>query len=79
MPTVLQSNGFSVMIYTHDHQPRHVHVWRGEAEVIINIESLDIREVNRHATSRIVRQAWDLVAANQEYLLSEWERIRPIP
>lgn len=79
MPTVLQSNGFDVKIYTNDHLPRHVHVWHAGAEVVINLDTLDIREVNRHATSRIIRQAWQLVAANQEYLLSEWDRISPVP
>ena len=28
MPTVLRRDGFDVMIYTHDHAPAHVHVWK---------------------------------------------------
>ena len=79
MPAVLRENGLDVYIYTHDHRPRHVHVWRAEAEVVINLGTLDIREFNRKATNRFIRQAWELVAENVMFLISEWERINPVP
>lgn len=44
MPTVLQQDGFSVMIYTRDHMPRHVHVFRAESEVV-NIDTLEVRDI----------------------------------
>ncbi len=47
--------------------------------VQIYLKTLEIKDQNRHATARFIRQAWELVAAHQEFLLSEWERIKPIP
>ena len=79
MPKVLESNGYKVFIYTHDHLPRHVHVWRGEVEIIINIDTLEIIWISPRARPRMIKQAWELVADNQEFLQGEWERIKPIP
>ena len=77
MPTVLRQDGFEVMIYTHDHLPRHVHVFRGGAEVLISIETIAVREV-RGMKTKDVRAAQEIVAANQELLMSEWNRIKPV-
>jgi hypothetical protein len=77
MPTVLRYNGFEVMIYTHDHLPRHVHVFDGQGEVIINLEDLSIREV-RGMRARDVRRALELVAQNQEVLVAKWDEIGPV-
>ena len=35
MPTVLDSGGFSIRVFTDDHEPAHVHVYRGDAVVRI--------------------------------------------
>ncbi len=77
MPTVLRRDGFEVMIYTHDHLPMHVHVFRGGAEVLISIETIAMREV-RGMKTKDVRAAQEIVAANQELLMSEWNRIKPV-
>ena len=37
MPTVLRERGFDIMIYLNDHPPPHVHVFRAEGEVVINL------------------------------------------
>lgn len=78
MPTVLRLDGFQLMIYTHDHEPMHVHVFRAEAEVIINIETIAVRAV-RGMKAKDVREAQQIVADNQALLLSEWNRIQPVP
>ncbi len=79
MPRVLESNGYEVYIYTHDHLPRHVHVIKAEMEVQVYLATLDIKDRNRHATAKFLREAWELVAENQEFLQSEWQRIKPVP
>lgn len=78
MPTVLRLNGYDVMIYTHDHLPRHVHVFYGDSEVIMNIDDLTVVK-NFGMSGRVLREAQRLVAANQLFLQSEWDRIKPIP
>ena len=37
MPTIFRQDGFAIMIYLNDHTPSHVHVFKAEAEVIINL------------------------------------------
>lgn len=78
MPTVLRHHGFAVMIYTQDHTPIHVHIFKGGAEVVINILTVAVRE-NNGMSSKDVRKAQQIVADNQKFLASEWERIGPIP
>jgi Domain of unknown function (DUF4160) len=37
MPTGLRQDGFDVMIYTDDHPPAHVHVFKAGEEIIIDL------------------------------------------
>ncbi len=78
MPRVLQINGFEIYIYTHDHAPMHVHIFRGGEEVVINIETVSVRD-NRGMKMKDAHRAQEIVADNQEFLASEWKRIKPIP
>jgi hypothetical protein len=41
MPTVFRQEGFDVMIYTLDHEPEHVHVWKAGKEVVINLRNVN--------------------------------------
>ena len=78
VPLVLRKDGFRVYIDTQDHEPYPVHVKNAEAEITINLKPLEIREIE-NASNRLVRQAWELVEENCEFLISEWERIKPVP
>lgn len=74
MPTVLREDGFAVMIYTQDHIPAHVHIWRAGSEIIINIVSFEIIKVEgmgRRGSAKAV----EIIEANQEYLLERWHEI----
>lgn len=77
MPTVLRVAGFSLMIYTRDHAPRHVHVFRAGKEVVINVDAIAVQDL-RYMPAPDVRRALKIVADNQAFLQSEWERIKPI-
>jgi len=78
MPTVLQEDGFDVMIYTHDHEPKHVHVFRAEGEITINLEDLSVRS-SYEMKGKDARRAQEIVAENRDFLLGECDRINPIP
>ena len=74
MPTVLRKNGFEVMIYTQDHIPAHVHVWRAGGEIVVNIATLEItkaEDMSRRDSARAV----EIVEENQRYLLGRWREI----
>ena len=76
MPTVIEQNGVKISIYTRDHLPKHVHCFIGGEEVIVNLETLEIRQT--YADNRNTRRALELVEENQEFLLEEWDRIGPL-
>lgn len=87
MPKViedLQLNLF-VYIYTNDHIPAHVHVFKGrkndnnQKEAKINIGSESERPSLVYASddmkNKDIVNALKLIAANQEMLLSKWQEI----
>ena len=62
------------MIYTQDHIPAHVHVWRAGGEIVINIATLQITKaegMNRRDSAKAV----EIVEENQRYLLGRWREI----
>ncbi|MDQ3373500.1 MAG: DUF4160 domain-containing protein [Acidobacteriota bacterium] len=65
------------MIYTRDHTPAHVHVFK-QGEVIINLGDADtpvfVRE-NNGMSRKDERDALFLVAEYQEFLLEKWREI----
>ena len=78
MPTLLRQDGFAVRIYTNDHEPMHVHVFRAEGEVVINLNDANmppfVRE-NIGMRARDERHALEIVGDNQEFLIAQWRRI----
>ena len=77
-----------VYIYTNDHLPSHVHVFKGrkndtnQKEVKINIGSEEERPsvvaANPNMKNKDIIDALKLVAANQEMLLRKWEKIHGV-
>ena len=78
MPTVLRQDGFDVRIFVRDHEPKHVHVRRGGGVAVIILGDVSVRE--RFGMSpRDVRTALQIVAENRDYLVAQWDRIKPVP
>ena len=87
MPKVLEDlqNNLFVYIYTNDHTPAHVHIFKGrkndrnQKEIKINIGSEEKRpylvSANKEMKDRDILDAIRLVAMNQEMLLSKWQEI----
>lgn len=79
MPTVLRQNGFQVRIYTNDHLPSHVHVFKGEGELVFDLggESEAPRMVKELSPMNPsdARRARAIVKEQQLYLLREWRKI----
>jgi Domain of unknown function (DUF4160) len=90
MPKVLEDlqNNFFVYIYTNDHIPAHVHVFKGkkndanQMEIKINIGSEvqppSLVSANDKMKKKDLIAAIKLVANNQEMLLSKWREIHGI-
>ena len=78
MPTVLRKNGFQVIIWTNDHEPMHVHVFKAEGELVINLGNgkaeISIRE-NYGMRNTDLRRALSLISRNHDLLLEKWREI----
>jgi Domain of unknown function (DUF4160) len=75
MPTVLREAGFEVRIYTLDHPPPHVHVWKAGVVVKIDRTTHDAIEILGAISDSEVRRAERLVARHAARLKREWTRI----
>jgi Domain of unknown function (DUF4160) len=75
MPTVIREAGFEVRIYTFDHPPPHVHVWKAGAVVKIDLRTLEAIEIVGPMSDREVKRAERVVARRAAQLKREWTRI----
>ncbi|MCY7345362.1 MAG: DUF4160 domain-containing protein [Pyrinomonadaceae bacterium] len=76
MPTVIRKKGFQVIIWTDDHPPMHVHVFKAEAELIVNLGDRQAAVRDNYAMKRTdVRQALRLIDENRNLLTEKWREI----
>lgn len=77
MPTVLEHDGFRVMIHSDDHRPAHVHVYKSGL-VVIRLNNRrtppSVREVIG-MSRQDVRAALLLVIEHKKFLARRWRRI----
>ena len=80
MPTIFRQYGFRVMIYTSDHIPAHVHIYYGDALLIVNlgesVEAIEIRD-NFGMKRNDARRAIEICEENHATFLQEWREIHP--
>lgn len=78
MVTILnrRQHGYDVRMYPGDHDPPHVHVWKGGKQVKIDLESMDVISTSHAFHSREIRQIVNLLREHESLLLSVWERLR---
>ena len=78
MATVLRKDGFVVRIWSNDHLPRHVHVFKGGGTCTINLEGKDglpeLREFYALKRSEVAK-ALQIVCSYQEKLIEAWDKI----
>ncbi len=78
MPTIYRQDGFEIMVFTNDHRPAHVHVFKAEGEVVIHLGNGTIPpriRINIGMSRAEERRALIIVGAHQAELLMEWRRI----
>lgn len=75
MPTLIRRNGFEIRIYTFDHRPPHVHVFKAGAVMKIELSTCNVTRVVGGVSERDVRRAEQLVGDNQAALRRAWEQI----
>ena len=78
MPTILFINGYKFIIWPDDHEPSHVHVFKGDGEAKVrvgNSEQAPSFVTISGLTKREAKFVWGVVAEHQEVLLDAWEKI----
>jgi hypothetical protein len=83
-----ESQNLYFYIYTDDHTPAHIHVFKGRKNdgnrhnVKINIGNEDeppsIVKADPDMRNADIKAAWQLVAENQEFLLNRWNQIHGV-
>jgi hypothetical protein len=78
MATVLKIDGYLIQIFSRDHLPRHVHVFKGGGECVINLvgenDYPELREFYGLKRKELAK-AIKLVVKHQEELLDAWNKI----
>lgn len=79
MPTIHRQEGFAFRIYTHDHEPAHVHAIHADGVAVILLGDdgtyPGVREVRGEIRDPDVVQPVRIVAEHQAMMIAEWRRI----
>jgi hypothetical protein len=69
-----QKYGFKIIIPGNDHEPKHVHICKGDDDYAkIEIETLKI--VRSYLKKNELKQAIEIINDNQDYLIKKWNEI----
>ncbi len=73
-PVVLRSGQYTVVIYTKDHPPAHVHVKSADNEARITLAPVEVID-NYGFKPGEIRAILNLVQAHQHELLARWKEL----
>ncbi len=69
-----QKYGFKIVIPTNDHEPKHIHVFKGDDNYAkVEIETLKV--VRSYLKKNELMKAVDIIKMNQEFLVQKWREI----
>lgn len=69
-----QRYGFKIIIPSNDHEPKHIHVFKGDDDYAkIEIETLNV--VRSYLKPKELKQALKIIQDNQHYLIQKWIEI----
>lgn len=71
MPTLLIADGFRFFFYANEHEPKHVHVVKGDDFVKVELASLKVSQ--NYMKSKDLKQAFALVEAHRTQFERQWD------
>lgn len=71
MPTLLCLNGFKFFFYANEHEPKHIHVIKGDGFAKIELETL--RVVQNFLKPKELKDALDITKANKVKFEEKWD------
>jgi Domain of unknown function (DUF4160) len=75
MPTIIKKDGFRIVIWPNDHLPPHIHVFKSDAEVKIELVEPRVFNVEGKISNKDLAKALSLVIDHQVELLEKWREI----
>lgn len=74
MPTIINKDGFRIIIYPDDHLPPHVHVIKNDGEVKIDLGNDNSAPsiIEAWMDKKSTKKAMQIVMENQDILLKAW-------
>jgi hypothetical protein len=71
MPTLLIADGFRFFFYANEHEPKHVHVVKGDDFVKIELASLQVSQ--NYMKPKDLKQALALVEVHRTQFERQWD------
>lgn len=78
MPKVLDAGEFSIVIFTNDHPPPHVHARKASMLAKIGLEpEVILLSYDKKLSMSDLRKMVQVVKDNREFLLAKWNELHP--
>ena len=71
MPTLLNEAGFKFFFYANEHEPKHVHVMRGDDYVKVELFTLKLSSC--YMKPKNLKKVLGLVEQHQNYFEERWD------
>ena len=71
MPTLLIVNGFRFFFYANEHEPKHVHIIKGDDFVKIDLQTLKVSQ--NYMKPMDLKQALLLVETHRQQFERQWD------
>ena len=73
MGKILEVNGFRIYIYSNDHPPVHVHVFKGGSEAKVHLEPELMIKDNYGFKSQGLAKILKTIEQHYEYIKQKWD------
>jgi hypothetical protein len=70
MPTLLNCDGFKFFFYANEHEPKHIHVIKGEGFAKVELESMEV--VLNYMKPKELKAALEIIRENQQEFIRKW-------
>ncbi len=70
MPTLLNKNCFKFFFYANEHEPKHIHVMKGDGFAKVELENLKV--VQNYLKPKDLKLALEIIKENQDHFTRIW-------
>ncbi len=71
MPTLLNQDGFKFFFYSNEHEPKHIHVSKGDD--FVKIELSNFLVIDNYMKPKDLKKALNIIRLNNETFEKQWD------